>query len=215
MKNLGHFQTYEPEGPNPHKIVFFKNQNEEDWYSLAKKDGVWFVGIQDNKVVCKDGDITMLAPNNMTVLVLDAEDPVPEIGWVFDGDMLSPPEDEGQSVTKADVNAERQRRLEFGCVVTLSTGKAIPIQGRAQDQTNMLGLVTIAQMRIQAGDTTSTTTFRDRDNQDHPLTPAEVIELWQRGAAYFELVMQASWALKDSDPIPPDFADDKHWPNAR
>ncbi|WP_157967652.1 hypothetical protein [Cohaesibacter intestini] len=78
---------------------------------------------------------------------------------------------------------------------------------------NLLGLVTLAQMRAQANDTTPTT-FRDRANVDHSLTPDEVIELWTRGVAYFELVMQAAWALKDLDPIPTDFADDVHWPNA-
>ena len=114
--------------------------------------------------------------------------------------------------TGADINNERQRRIDFGCIVTLTDGTAIPVQGRAQDQTNLLGLATAAQLRLAAGDTTTTTTFRDGDNVDHDLTPSEIIELWQSGANYISAVMEASWVLKDSNPIPSDYVDDSYWP---
>ena len=132
---------------------------------------------------------------------------------VPDGASSTAPDPEPKPTTRADVNEERDRRIALGCVVTLSTGKVIPIQGRPQDQTNLLGLVTLAQMRVQT-DSTTPTTFRDRDNNDHSLTPAEIIELWQHGVAYFELVMQAAWALKDADPTLDDYHDDMHWPAA-
>ncbi|WP_114010826.1 hypothetical protein [Cohaesibacter intestini] len=38
--------------------------------------------------------------------------------------------------TSDEVNAERDRRIAIGRVVTLTSGKVIPIQGRSQDQTN-------------------------------------------------------------------------------
>ena len=150
-----------------------------------------------------------------TVYWLDGEKrEVSSLGeTVPDGASLTAPDPEPSPPTRSDINSERDRRIALGCVVTLSTGKVVPIQGRPQDQTNLLGLVTLAQMRKLAGDITSTT-FRDRDNSDHDLTPDEVIELWQRGVAYFELVMQAAWALKDLDPIPADYQDDIHWPAA-
>ena len=47
----------------------------------------------------------------------------------------------------------------------------------------------------------------------HALTPAQMHELWMKGAALISAVSRASWLLKD-DPngIPADFAEDSYWP---
>lgn len=165
--------------------------------------------------VWRDGHWSVVDDYRGTVYWLNGEkQEISTLGDIVpDGASLTAPEPEPETTTRADVNEERDRRIAFGRVVTLTSGKVVPIQGRPQDQTNLLGLVTLAQMRKQTNDTTPTT-FRDRDNVDHSLTPGEVIELWTRGVAYFEQVMQAAWALKDSDPIPTDYRDDTHWPDA-
>ena len=117
------------------------------------------------------------------------------------------------SPTSDDVNAERQARLAAGFDATLSDGvTVIPLQGRDEDMRNLHGLCTAAQLRMAGGDTTTVTAFRDRDNVIHDLTPAEVVELWSIGAAWVSAVYAASWAIKDIDPIAPDYADDSRWP---
>lgn len=112
----------------------------------------------------------------------------------------------------ADVNVERSRRLMAGTTVTLTTGEVIPIQGRDEDMRNLHGLCTAAQLRLSQGDTTHETTFRDADNVDRILTPSKVVELWSLGAAFVSDVYASSWAIKDLDPIPADYADDARWP---
>ena len=61
------------------------------------------------------------------------------------------------------------------------------------------------------GDTTTAISFRDDANNMHALTPAQVVELWEKAAGYISAVYAASWTLKDGT-IPADYADDRHWP---
>ena len=114
--------------------------------------------------------------------------------------------------TRADVDAERDRRLAAGVLVTL-TGYAAPlrIQCGGTDRTNLTGLRLTADRRIAAGDTT-TLPFRCRGNVTHDLTPAQMIEAFDHASAFHTAVMQASWALKYMATIPADYADDSHWP---
>ena len=115
-------------------------------------------------------------------------------------------------VSGDQINAERDRRTSAGTTVNVTGYGDIPLQGGERDQTNLLGLVTAAQVRLAGGDTTTLTKFRDADNVDHMLTPAQIIEMWSKGAAWISANYDASWALKAMDPIPADFADDSYWP---
>jgi hypothetical protein len=115
--------------------------------------------------------------------------------------------------TTDDVNAERARRIEAGTNIVIPPyAVAIALQGREKDQISLLGLKAAAQDRIAAGDTTTTTKFRDRENTDHLLTPPQIVALWQMGAAWIGAMHEASWSLKDINPIPADFASDEWWP---
>ncbi len=118
------------------------------------------------------------------------------------------------AVTPDAVNLERARRITAGTDITV-TGydQPIALQGRAEDRQALIGLAMMAQMLISAG-SVPTMTFRDRLNVAHDLTPAQVIELWQRGTLWMQEIYQASWSLKDADPIPENYADDTHWPAA-
>jgi hypothetical protein len=116
--------------------------------------------------------------------------------------------------TNGDVTAHAEKLIEAGVTISI-TGLAEPVyvQGRDKDSRNVQGLVTAAQLRLAAGDTATVTKFRDGNNVMHDLTPAQVIELWQKSAAYVSFVYAASWAIKDGGTIAQDFADDERWPN--
>lgn len=115
-------------------------------------------------------------------------------------------------VTAQMVNVERDRRIAAGCAVEITGYGVVPLQGRLQDQTNMLGLATAANLRIAAGDAETLTKFRDAQNVDHLLTPTQVVEMWSKGAAWISAVFEASWAIKAMEPIPLDYVANSRWP---
>lgn len=112
------------------------------------------------------------------------------------------------AVSGADVNAERTRRIISGKVID-----GVHVTGSDDDARNLMSLALGAQMRLAAGDTETVTTFRDGDNVDHQLTPAQLLSLWQQSAEYVSALYAASWALKEMEPIPADFASDGRWPD--
>lgn len=122
----------------------------------------------------------------------------------------------GQRRAFADrVNAERARRVEMGAVLPVQGyPDLIALQGRPEDRNTLIGLSMAAQLRIQQGDTTTLTQFRDRDNTDHMLTPPQVIEMVNSGMAWVEAIYKASWQLKDRTPIPDNPEDDTWWPSS-
>ncbi|WP_223479255.1 DUF4376 domain-containing protein [Oricola indica] len=107
------------------------------------------------------------------------------------------------------INEERERRIVAGVSVDVTGAGAIPISGKETDIRNLQGLGMAALSRIVGGDTTTITVFRDAENQNHELLPAQVFELWQASAGYVSLLYQASWALKANDA---DYLDDANWP---
>lgn len=131
-------------------------------------------------------------------------------GWCYADGVFSPPSPPPASGDQ--INVERDRRISAGTTVNVTGYGDIPLQGGERDQTNLLGLVTAAQVRLAGGDTATLTKFRDAENVDHMLTPMQVIEMWSKGAAWISANYDASWALKAMDPIPADFADDSYWP---
>jgi len=115
-------------------------------------------------------------------------------------------------VTDDMVNIYRDARIAGGTTVQVTGYGAIPLQGREKDQTNLLGLVQAASLRMAGGDITTLTKFRDAFNVDHMLTPPQIIDMWSKGSAWISSVYDASWALKDQTPIPLDYTDDAYWP---
>lgn len=45
-----------------------------------------------------------------------------------------------------------------------------------------------------------------------PPPAPQTTELMRKAKAFAQQIYQASWALKDADPISQDYTDDKHWP---
>ncbi|MBO9441368.1 DUF4376 domain-containing protein [Phaeobacter italicus] len=133
------------------------------------------------------------------------------IGDLWDGETFTSPAP--PPPTPGDVNAERARRLVAGTSVNITGHGPVTLSGRDEDTRNLQGLAFAAQLRLSQGDTTHQTTFRDAENVDHVLTPAQVLEMWSLGSAWIEQVYAASWALKDTQGgIPADYGNDAYWP---
>lgn len=131
--------------------------------------------------------------------------------WVDAGGVIAP---YVPVVTSAQVNTERQRRIEVGIMVDLpGHGTPVSLTGDAEMVRNIQALVTAAQLRLSAGDAVTITQFRDGVNELHDLLPNEVILLWQAGVTHIEAIYAASWVLKDMSPIPEDYQDDQYWPS--
>jgi hypothetical protein len=114
---------------------------------------------------------------------------------------------EAAAALTASINAERQMRILSGKVID-----GVHVTGSDEDARNLTSLALGAQLRLAAGDNETLTTFRDGENTDHELTPAQLLSLWQQSAEYVSDLYAASWALKAMEPIPADFAEDKWWP---
>lgn len=125
----------------------------------------------------------------------------------------------GQNITAVTrrfhdaVNAERVRRIAAGTDITVTGYGPVALQGRLEDQASLQGLAFTASLRLSQGDFTTTTNFLDRNNALHQLTPAQMLETWQKGAAFIEQVYAASWAIKELDAFTTDPSDDALWVN--
>lgn len=120
----------------------------------------------------------------------------------------------------ADVDYERDLRLFVGTDVTITTGSytgpngdgSVAISASTDMQTAVTALRDYAiYQRDVLLDTTTTSRFRDEDDNNHDLTPDQIDELWRLGFAFSQLIYNSSWDLKDTSPIPKDFKDDTNW----
>ena len=114
--------------------------------------------------------------------------------------------------TATDVIAERQRRILQGKTISTTGGPNVQLAGDDGTRSDLQALVTIAQMRLAASDT-STLKVRGKDGTIHTLTPTQVVELWVLGVAFIQSVIEASWVIEALDPIPLDYADNSRWPS--
>lgn len=117
------------------------------------------------------------------------------------------------STTISDkINFERSRRIVQGVPVSV-TGYPTPIhlRGLPTDIQTIQGLLSRAQIRVNNNDAT-TNVFRDMNNVDHTLTPAQMVELGVKAIDWVEQIFVDSWALKAMDPIPEDYSNDIYWP---
>lgn len=125
--------------------------------------------------------------------------------------------DAARAPKSADVNRERDRRIEAGRSFAVTGYGDIPLTGRHEDRTALMGLLIRAQALKADGVTDPVLIVRDANNQNHALTPDQMIELISAGIAWIEDVMQRSWDMKDQQPpfvdgIPADYTNDEHWP---
>lgn len=117
----------------------------------------------------------------------------------------------------AQINAERDRRIEAGATFDVTGYGPIPLQGRLKDQINLQSRLIAAQGAKAMGVTDPVLVLRDAADVNHMLTPDQTIELVSKGVAWIETVMMRSWDMKDGvepfeDGPPYDYTDDGYWP---
>ncbi|MBW3099189.1 hypothetical protein, partial [Pseudohoeflea coraliihabitans] len=139
-----------------------------------------------------------------------------QVGGTWDGSAYSDPPghaDKVQAARAEGVNAERERRILAGKVFPITGyGSTIHPSGDDKTQTVLLALKDSARDLQAANVTDAVLPFRDMDNITHNLTASQAMELVNLGKAWVTDLYEASWDLKATDPIPANYADDKHWP---
>ena len=119
-------------------------------------------------------------------------------------------------ISPDQVDAERDRRIDAGFTFN---GKAY--QTRQTDRENIAGAAQIAFMAIVGGAEAGNLRWADPDSDyvwiasDNSLVPMDaqtVVELGRAAAAEKQALIFAARTLKDMDPIPADYTDDKWWP---
>lgn len=119
---------------------------------------------------------------------------------------------EMNDVIKNEINMERNNRINSGCNVTLSGVGTISIKGGDEDTRNLTNLGQLANLFLSTNNNTMIA-YRDNNNVVYQLTPAQMSELWKKTVYYVTSVYQASWNMKDMNPLPIDYIKDSYWPN--
>lgn len=139
-------------------------------------------------------------------------------GWTYSNGEFAPPNVVAPGPPTADdVNMERSRRIKAGEIFLVSGAGLIPLTGRNEDKINLAALKATAKELQGAGVSDPVMTFRDANNVNHLLTPAQMIDLVDQGQAWIFAVMQRSWEMKDGTGaytagIPEDYYESHHWP---
>lgn len=137
-------------------------------------------------------------------------------GWLYDGQAFSPPAVEPLIVTTDDVDAERDRRIDAGVEF-----QGALYQSRADDRENIAGSAQLAFMAIvqgaQPGDLRWATPEADffwiaLDNSRVPMDAQTVVEFGKLAALSKQAHIIAGSNLKQMEPIPANYNDNKWWP---
>lgn len=114
------------------------------------------------------------------------------------------------------VDAERDRRIDAGF-----TFNGVVFQSRATDRENVAGAAQLAFMAVvggaQPGDLRWASAGTDyqwiaADNSIVTMDAPTVVDFGKAAAAEKQALIFAARTIKDMNPIPADFADDKWWP---
>lgn len=128
--------------------------------------------------------------------------------------VLSTKYDEAEKIVRTFRDSVNKKRLEVitdGTDVSITGHGMVALQGRPEDQTSLQGLAFGAQLRLSMGDSVTPMEFLDRNNNLHQLTPMQILELWQKGAAFISAVYARSWEIKEMNPETTDTNDLVLW----
>lgn len=121
-----------------------------------------------------------------------------------------------QAELSGQVDAERDRRIDAGF-----TFNGIVFQSRPTDRENIAGAAQLAFMAVvggaQSGDLRWASANTDyqwiaADNSIVTMDAPSVVDFGKAAAAEKQALIFAARTIKDMNPIPADFADDKWWP---
>jgi hypothetical protein len=135
-------------------------------------------------------------------------------GWAIASDPYVPAQ---PTITGADVDAERDRRIEAGMVWL-----GVRYQTRQQDRENVHGAATMALAAMATGGGlpgdlrwhggVEDFVWIAEDNTLHTFDAPGFFAFAKGMAAHKSALIFAARAIKDLAPIPADFADDGYWP---
>ena len=117
------------------------------------------------------------------------------------------------------INAERDRRIE-----ARFTFQGHAFQFDAQSKSRVTGAAMLAGFAIGAGAQpgdyiwnggAAGFTWLSRDNVNVPLDARTMFAMGQAAAEHERAHIFAARALKDMDPVPVDYTDDRYWPQPR
>lgn len=112
---------------------------------------------------------------------------------------------------RAAVDAERDRRLARGIAVTLPGHGPVRLRGRERDQIALLALKDTARDMAAAGVTAAVIPFRDAEDAEHLLSPAQICALADAGKGAAARIYRAAWAIKAAQPRPAELSDEALW----
>tara|TARA_R100001086_G_scaffold16743_2_gene8193 strand:- start:2297 stop:2815 length:519 start_codon:yes stop_codon:yes gene_type:complete len=135
-------------------------------------------------------------------------------GWGYDGTNWTPPQE--PEPASEDVNKERNRRISGGFSWNGHTFQSDP-----DSRENIIGSSVDATEFMRSGGSSDEVYWQSPDtpfvwlseeNQLVPLSPAQMIDMGRALLSHKKNCIFAARVLKDMDPIPSDFTDDKYWP---
>lgn len=119
-------------------------------------------------------------------------------------------------VTAADIDTERDRRIDAGVEF-----QGVMFQSRATDRENIAGAAQLGFMAVVAGAQSGDLRWSNPDQDfawiasDNSLVPMDaqtVVAFGKAAAERKQALIFAARQLKDMEPIPADYTDDKWWP---
>ena len=134
--------------------------------------------------------------------------------WTEDGGFAPPPEPDPEPVDPADIDRERDRRIDAGFDFM-----GIDFQSRQTDRENIAGAAQLAFMAIVEGKQLGDLRWHGGDtdfvwiSSDNSLIPMDahtMVAFGKAAAEQKQRLIFAARALKDGE-IPEDFTDDDYW----
>ena len=124
-------------------------------------------------------------------------------------------EKEEIKTTKADVTAERDRRLNKKTTISLAGVGDVVVRLTSDYINSVQSLVLVAMAKVIRNEVGITFTFRDEDNTNWTLTPDQVIDLMIAIELEIRDIIEASWLIKDDEDLPDTLKElkkDPRWP---
>lgn len=113
-----------------------------------------------------------------------------------------------RQATKDQVNRERDRRLDGGVV-----HGGVEFQSDEASRAAIAKKTTLALGLMAVGKQSDTFTWISANNSQVTMTATEFYDFGDAVDTYEENIRFVARKLKDSNPIPGDYADDKYWPS--
>lgn len=136
--------------------------------------------------------------------------------WTLDSALQAQNAEAARKAQHVLIDTERDRRIDAGVVF-----QGVKFQSRATDRENIAGAAQLGFMAVVAGAQPGDLRWSDPDQDftwiasDNSLVPMDAhtaVALGKAAAERKQVLIFAARQLKDMEPIPTDYTDDKWWP---